>query len=103
MGLREGASRRESEERVLAAADAMVDDNEMLVPDRDLLFELRQAVRELRGSGSGVGARVALPVPALAPTWVPGDNSLMPAACPVCGSVGTARYMPEHLIEEHRP
>lgn len=34
--------------------------------------------------------------------WTPGDQSLEPVTCPVCGSIGTARYMPEHLIEAHR-
>jgi hypothetical protein len=30
-----------------------------------------------------------------------GDTSLGPRACPICGSIGTGRYVPEHIKEEH--
>lgn len=33
--------------------------------------------------------------------WQEGDTSLGPRACPICGSIGTGRYMPEHIEEEH--
>lgn len=34
-------------------------------------------------------------------TWQPGNYSLGPASCPVCGSAGSALNMPAHLANQH--
>lgn len=35
------------------------------------------------------------------PVWTEGETSAAPRSCPICGSVGLACFMPEHIADAH--
>lgn len=74
----------------------------LLLRERGVTAKVTVRLTESEQEGYGFVIDVADPVPvALIETWQPGDESLGPRACPACGSIGTGRFMPDHIAAEH--